>query len=211
MSVDMAKVQSVISQALKRAGLESISVISSLGIPVASVGIGLDLGVQARTIFAVFDRAASMLGLGQAEHVCIDGNRRSFIVKPIRRGDSIVVWFVAVAPTFGGHGVFEIEDLPDATRVGPGGVEAGDHVPDGHEEAELVSAVMALWSAVPMLMSQVNLGDVNGVYLDGNDGRVVVRPLDADKWLVAFPPKERRVGRVDVELDRAAAVLVTIL
>ena len=209
MDIDMAKIQAIISQTQKRAGLERICVISSLGIPVVSVGMDLDLGVQARTIFSVFDRACSMLHLGDTEHVCIDGRNRAFIVKPLRRDDKVIMWFVAVAPTFGGTGVFSVVDQSTALQVTA--TEVTGAVPTGVDEAEVISATMALWSVLPMLEEKVNLGETNGVYLDGTDGRIVVRQSGPECWSVAFPAKERRTGRVDVELDRAALTLLEVL
>ena len=59
LSTDMAGLQMVIAQAHKKAGLESIGLISQFGLPVASVGVTLDIGVMATTVFSIFDRAGT--------------------------------------------------------------------------------------------------------------------------------------------------------
>ena len=61
-----------------------------------------------------------------------------------------------------------------------------------------------------MLGTKISLGEVLGLYLDGEEGRVVIIPKDSS-WLVSFPTKERRVGRIDIELDKAAIMLKTLL
>ncbi|MBD3408426.1 MAG: hypothetical protein GF411_20045 [Candidatus Lokiarchaeota archaeon] len=65
---------------------------------------------------------------------------------------------------------------------------------------------MGLWSGVQMISTSVSLGEIHGVFLDGSDRRIVVRPISTD-WLVAFLEKNRRTGKVDVELDRAAITI----
>jgi predicted regulator of Ras-like GTPase activity (Roadblock/LC7/MglB family) len=211
MSTDMAGLQMVISQAHKKAGLESIGLISQFGLPVASVGVSLDLGVIATTVFSIFSRAGSELQLGETEHIAIIGKNKQFIVKPLRtEKGKLHSWFVALAPAFGGQGLLDLTESDKSTIVSHTGIESKKDMPSGLSDSNLISTTIALWSTIDMLGTNVNLGEVLGLYLDGDDGRVVIQIANS-KWLVSFPSKERRVGKIDVELDKAAIMLKTLL
>lgn len=207
----MSRIQAAIDQAQTRGGLESIALISSLGLPVASIGVDIEIGVMARTIFSVFDRAASEFEIGEAEHIHVDGTSRSFIVKPLRKvKGKLHSWFVAVAPTFGGEGAFKLDTSIKTTMLTPTGFASGTPVHLQIDETKALSAVTALWSTIPMIESFLKLGDVCGVYLDGETHRLMITP-DCENWIISLFQKERRVGRIDVELDRAAIILLDIL
>ncbi len=210
MTTDMKSLQAVVSQAQKRAGLESIALISSMGMPIASVGVGLDIGVRGRTIFSVFDNVSAQMALGATEHICIDGSTRSLIVKPLRKGERLHSWFVALAPTFGRTGVFAPERMGRAVVLTEVGLQPGQSPPEGTDETTLLTSVMALWSGVAVLEGQVSLGDVQAVQLDGTDKRMVV-VSERDRWLVYLGPAQRRTGRVDVELDRISIAVAELL
>ncbi len=211
MGTDMNAIQAVISHAHKRGGLESIALISSLGLPVASVGIDMNLGVAARTIFSIFDRASSELNLGQSEHILVGGTSRNVIVKPLRKPDgSLLSWFVAVSPSFGR----KISISPDQTErsilVTSTGVSEPESLDSSIDETHLFSATTALWSGIQMLSANIELGEITGALLDGESKRFILVPED-ENWRVAIARKERRVGKVDVELDRAAVMLKDLL
>jgi hypothetical protein len=65
MSTDMSALQMAIAQAHKKAGLESIGLITQFGLPVTSVGVSMNLGVIATTVFSIFSRAGRELKLGE--------------------------------------------------------------------------------------------------------------------------------------------------
>ena len=145
LSTDMAGLQMVIAQAHKKAGLESIGLISQFGLPVASVGVTLDIGVMATTVFSIFDRAGVELKLGETEHIAIIGKSKQFIVKPIRKEKGkLHSWFVAFAPVFGGQGVIDFADLKNSITVSQTGIESKKELPSGLEENNLLSTTIAL-------------------------------------------------------------------
>ncbi|MHA1959859.1 MAG: hypothetical protein ACW99U_06490 [Candidatus Thorarchaeota archaeon] len=207
----MSGIQNVIAQTQKRGGFESVALISSLGLPVASVGVEMGIGVLARSIFSVFDRVCSELDLGEAEHIAINGENRSFIVKPLRKEEGkLHSWFVAVAPTFGGSGAFQMDPEVKTTKVTPTGIMDSEEWDGPATEVQLLGSVAALWSGVAMLEAGISLGAILGVQVDGEDGRVVVVP-DGDNWNVALLKKTRRLGKIEVELDRASLTLRDLL
>jgi predicted regulator of Ras-like GTPase activity (Roadblock/LC7/MglB family) len=201
----------VISQAQKKAGLESIGLISQFGLPVASVGVNLDIGVIATTVFSIFDRAGIQLKLGETEHIAIIGKNKQFIVKPIRKEKGkLHSWFVALAPAFGGEGIITQIDIEKSTIVTQTGIVSMRKLPPDLDENNVLSTIIALWSTIDMIVTKVNLGQVMGLYLDGEEGRIVIQPKETN-WLVSFSSKERRLGRIDLELDKAAIMLKSIL
>jgi predicted regulator of Ras-like GTPase activity (Roadblock/LC7/MglB family) len=185
--------------------------ISQFGLPVAEVGISMDIGVIATTVFSIFTRAGTELQLGDTEHIAIIGNSRQFSVKPLRtEKGNLHSWFVTLAPAFGGQGLIEMVDMEHSAIVTQTGIENMNDTPSSLEENNLISTTIALWSTIDMISAKINLGEVLGLYPNAYDGRVVIRATNS-KWLVSFPSKERRLGRIDVELDKAAIMLKNML
>ena len=102
-------------------------------------------------------------------------------------------------------------DIQGAALVTPDGLPVATSLPGGLDEDRVSAMSAAMLSLGDRIGKELSRGEIERIYVDGNDGYSVLTSCGQDAVLLVLASKEAKQGMLELEIKRTVEELKSIL